>query len=110
MALHARERFARSLRAPILCYAPHMLTSLNVAKSKKQRRLASKAARALKTGSNAIPHTVKVPLEEQSIDLPAGMGLQEGIQAQGAREELNGAMRKARRKKIKENNFLKGMR
>jgi len=38
------------------------------------------------------------------------MGLEEGMDAQGAREELNGAMRKARRKKIKENNFLRGMR
>ena len=53
---------------------------------------------------------VRVPLEEQSIDLPAGMDLSEGKEAQRAREELNGAMRKGRRKKIKENNFLKGMR
>ena len=81
-----------------------------IAKSKKQRRLASKAARALKTGSNGANHVVKVPLEEQSIDLPAGMGLYESMEAQEAREELNGAMRKARRRRIKEANFLRGMR
>ncbi|KAK3172641.1 hypothetical protein OEA41_005965 [Lepraria neglecta] len=80
------------------------------AKSKKQRRLASKAARALKTGSNGANHVVKVPLEEQSIDLPAGIGPYETMEAQEAREELNGAMRKARRRRIKEANFLRGMR
>jgi len=51
-----------------------------------------------------------VPLEEQSIDLPTGMGQEESMEAQRAREELNGAMRKSRRKRIKENNFLRGMR
>ncbi|KAL9137282.1 MAG: hypothetical protein Q9175_001508 [Cornicularia normoerica] len=80
------------------------------AKSKKQRRLASKAARALKTGSYGTSHTVQVPLEEQSIDLPAGMGEAEGRKALYAREGLRSAMRTARRKKIKESNFLKGMR
>ena len=86
------------------------LTMPQTAKSKKQRRLASKAARALKTGSNAADHKVKVPLEEQSIDLPAGIGQEEGMRAQEAREELNAAMRKARRRRIKEANFLRGMR
>lgn len=81
-----------------------------LAKSKKQRRLASKAARALKTGSSATHHVAKVPLEEQSIDLPAGMELTESSDAQKAREGLRDAMRKARRKKIKENNFLRAMR
>jgi hypothetical protein len=38
------------------------------------------------------------------------MGLEEGMNAQGAREDLNAAMRKARRKGIKENNFLRTMR
>ncbi|MCJ1459141.1 hypothetical protein MMC28_009518 [Mycoblastus sanguinarius] len=78
------------------------------AKSKKQRRLASKAARALASG--ATPHIIKVPLDEQSIDLPSGMGLEEGKVAREAREELQGAMRASRRRKIKENNFLRGMR
>lgn len=80
------------------------------AKSKKQRRLASKAARALKTGSHGTAHTVSVPLQEQSIDLPAGMGAAEGRRALEAREGLTSAMRAARRSKIKENNFLQGMR
>lgn len=80
------------------------------AKSKKQRRLASKAARALKTGTIGTSHVVRVPLEEQSIDLPAGMGEGETMRAQEAREELNWAMRTARRRRIKESNFLRGMR
>lgn len=57
-----------------------------------------------------MTHTVQVPLEEQSIDLPAGMGEEEGRKALEAREELRNAMRTARRKKIKENNYLSGMR
>jgi len=64
----------------------------------------------LATGGYATEHVVKVPLEQQSIDLPAGMGLEEGMNAQGAREDLNAAMRKARRRRIKENNFLRAMR
>jgi large subunit ribosomal protein L54 len=84
--------------------------TFSAAKSKKQRRIASKAARALKTGMVGTSHVVKVPLEEQSIDLPAGMGADENTQAQEAREELNEAMRKARRRRIKESNFLRGMR
>lgn len=79
------------------------------AKSKKKRRLASKAARALKTGTQGSTHIVRVPLEEQSIDLPSGMGEEEGQRALEAREELTGAMRAARRRKIKENNYLRGM-
>lgn len=55
-------------------------------------------------------HVVKVPLEEQSINLPAGLSEDETGQAQDAREELNAAMRKARRRRIKESNFLRGMR
>lgn len=57
-----------------------------------------------------MQHAAKVPLEEQSVDLPGGMGMEEGVEAQGARENLNAAMRRSRRKKIKENNFLRGMR
>ena len=53
---------------------------------------------------------VQVPLEEQSIDLPAGMGEEESDKALEAREGLTNAMRLARRRKIKENNFLRGMR
>lgn len=54
----------------------------------------------------------KIPLQQQTIDLPAN---QEGtvrgaLEAVEKREELQKAMRKERRAKIKERNFLKGMR
>ena len=51
-----------------------------------------------------------MPLEEQSIDLPAGMGEKDGEKALEARTALKKAMRMARKKKIKENNFLRAMR
>ena len=44
----------------------------------------------------------KVPLQQQSIDLPAGP--EEGLRA---REELTKALRRERRSKIKEGNYLK---
>ncbi len=53
----------------------------------------------------------KVPIYEQSIDLPSGDGTVAGNQNAGeAREGLTQAMRRNRRAKIKEGNFLKGMR
>ena len=88
----------------------YLLLRSIIAKSKKQRRLAAKAARALNSGSHSTQHTVKIPLEEQSIDLPGGIGMQEAMQGEAARDELHAAMRKARRRRIKENNFLRGMR
>ena len=91
-------------------YPWYKLISSLTAKSKKQRRLAAKAERARLTGLNASNEFAHVPLEEQSIDLPAGTSIEEGAKALEAREKLNTAMRKARRKKIKENNFLRGMR
>ena len=52
----------------------------------------------------------KVPLYEQTIDLPAGDGTLEGaVQAAEARDELTKAMRNKRRAAIKEANFLKAM-
>lgn len=57
-----------------------------------------------------MPPELKVPLEEQSIDLPAGMGEKEGEKAMEARDELKRAMRMARKKKIKEDNYLRAMR
>lgn len=52
----------------------------------------------------------KIPLHEQTIDLPAGDGTMEGAQeALDARKALTKAMREARRAKIKESNFLKSM-
>ncbi|KAM0802342.1 mitochondrial ribosomal protein L37-domain-containing protein [Usnea florida] len=79
------------------------------AKSKKQRRLAAKAARALDSGSHDSSQAVQVPLEEQSIDLPGGMGGAEGQEAFKARGELTKAMRSARKRKIKESNYLKSL-
>jgi len=53
----------------------------------------------------------KIPIYEQSIDLPAGDGSVRGaIEAGEARQDLTKAMRDKRRAKIKEDNFLKAMR
>ncbi|MCJ1379732.1 hypothetical protein MMC17_002835 [Xylographa soralifera] len=79
-------------------------------KSKKERR---KAARAALRAAKANPESLvpKVPIEHQSIDLPAGDGTIAGaLEAVQAREELRDALRIGRRKKIKEGNFLKAMR
>lgn len=52
----------------------------------------------------------KVPVYEQSVDLPAGDGTVKGsLEADKAREDLTKAMRAKRRKQIKESNFLKAM-
>jgi len=80
-----------------------------VAKSKKQRQRAAKALRkqALQNPESLAP---KIPLYEQSIDLPSGDGtLQGAIEAGEARQGLTKAMRDKRRSKIKEANFLKAM-
>jgi large subunit ribosomal protein L54 len=85
-----------------------LLTAL-LAKSKKQRRLAAKRLRKeqLANPGMLVP---KVPIYEQTIDLPAGDGSLEGaVKAAGAREELTKAMRNKRRANIKEANFLKAM-
>ena len=52
-----------------------------------------------------------MPLEQQSINLPSGDGTLDGaLHAFGARQDLTQAMRQARKKAIKEANFLKSMR
>lgn len=54
--------------------------------------------------------TPKIPIYEQTIDLPAGNGSLEGaIEAAAARDGLTKAMRDKRRAGIKEGNFLKAM-
>ncbi|KAJ5042083.1 mitochondrial 54S ribosomal protein mL54 [Drepanopeziza brunnea f. sp. 'multigermtubi'] len=83
-------------------------------KSAKLRRKAAKRARkleALRRASGQAEPEVRVPLTQQSIDLPANEeGTVEGaLVAEGKRQELRGAMRRERRKKIKEANFLRGM-
>jgi large subunit ribosomal protein L54 len=52
----------------------------------------------------------KIPIYEQTIDLPASDGsLETAVSAGAAREELTKAMRGKRRADIKEKNFLKAM-
>jgi len=77
-------------------------------KSKTKRLKAKKARKqALLNPESMVP---KVPLHEQSIDLPAGDGTVEGaLDAAKARHELTKAMRGKRRASIKEANFLKAM-
>lgn len=78
-------------------------------KSKKQRQRAAKALRkrALQNPESLAP---KVPVYEQSIDLPSGDGTLQGAREAGeARQELTKAMREKRRSKIKEDNFLRAM-
>ncbi|KAI4851090.1 hypothetical protein E4T45_05225 [Aureobasidium sp. EXF-8846] len=78
-------------------------------KSKKQRRVAAKALRKQQM-TNPEALAPKIPLHEQTIDLPAGDGsLQGAIEAMEARDALTKSMRKNRRAKIKEANFLKAM-
>lgn len=79
------------------------------AKSKKQRQ---KAAKALRKQGGANPESLipKVPLHEQTVDLYGGDGTVEGgKRAAATRDELTVSMRKDRRSKIKEANFLKSM-
>lgn len=84
-------------------------------KSKKQRRLAAKRQRTMEARllaeGNLEALAPKIPLQHQSINLPAN---EEGttvgaVAAQQAREDLRKAMRKERRAKIKESNYLKSM-
>ncbi|KAL2178745.1 mitochondrial 54S ribosomal protein mL54 [Thermothelomyces heterothallicus CBS 202.75] len=84
-------------------------------KSKKQRRLALKRqrqqeARILASGDleALVP---KIPLQKQTINLPAAEpgNVAQAVEAVDKREELRKAMRKERRAKIKESNYLKAM-
>ena len=79
------------------------------AKSKKQRRLAAKAARAKGEAAMKGEGARTVPLHEQTVDLPGGIGGEEGEKGARARENLRVSMRDARRKNIREGNFLRGM-
>ncbi|PVI08198.1 hypothetical protein DM02DRAFT_501851, partial [Periconia macrospinosa] len=78
-------------------------------KSKKQRRIAAKRLRKEQLANPELL-TPKIPLYEQTVDLPSGDGTPEGaIQAISARDALTKSMRKKRRADIKEKNFLKAM-
>ncbi|KAI5920012.1 mitochondrial ribosomal protein L37-domain-containing protein [Camillea tinctor] len=84
-------------------------------KSKKQRRLAMKRQRAyearLLAEGNIEALAPKIPLQHQSINLPGNEeNTPEGaLKAREAREELRRAMRRDRKFKIKESNYLKSM-
>ncbi|KAI1329656.1 mitochondrial ribosomal protein L37-domain-containing protein [Xylariaceae sp. FL0255] len=84
-------------------------------KSKKQRRLAAKRQRAhearLIAEGNLEALAPKIPLQHQSINLPANeQGTLEGaLVAKDARDELRRAMRRERKAKIKESNYLRSM-
>jgi large subunit ribosomal protein L54 len=83
-----------------------MLTC-NLAKSKSKRQAAKKAKKA---GGEPDIAMRKVPIYEQSIDMPVGDGTAEGAMlAEAARGQLTKAMRQKRRATIKETNFLKTM-
>lgn len=53
----------------------------------------------------------KIPLSEQSINLPGSLDgtLDDALMAAEKRDELRKAMRKTRKAKIKEDNYLKTM-
>ncbi|KAI0966318.1 mitochondrial ribosomal protein L37-domain-containing protein [Xylaria arbuscula] len=84
-------------------------------KSKKQRRIAAKRQRVLEAKllaeGNIEALAPKIPLQHQTINLPANeSGTTEGaVAAVGAREDLRRAMRRERKAKIKESNYLKSM-
>ncbi|KAI0998341.1 hypothetical protein K3495_g9855 [Podosphaera aphanis] len=80
------------------------------AKSKKLRRKAAKRQRkmeALRAASGEL-YNVKVPLTQQSIDLPSNKEdtIEGAIEAVQSRKELRAALRSERRKGIKERNYL----
>ncbi|KAI0164747.1 mitochondrial ribosomal protein L37-domain-containing protein [Xylariaceae sp. FL1272] len=84
-------------------------------KSKKQRRLAAKRQRLyearLIAEGNLEALAPKIPLQHQSINLPANEeNTTEGaLRSIEARQELTRAMRRERKAKIKESNYLKSM-
>jgi large subunit ribosomal protein L54 len=53
----------------------------------------------------------KIPLQQQSINLPGKQDgdVRDSLHASDKREELRKAMRKERKAKIKETNYLKSM-
>lgn len=102
-------------------HVPHLQRNLTntstppTAKSKKQRRLAMKRARAqeakLLASGDLEALAPKIPLQKQSLNLPGSVngGVQDAVLADDKREELRKAMRKERKAKIKEANYLKAM-
>ncbi|KAJ4396922.1 hypothetical protein N0V93_001144 [Gnomoniopsis smithogilvyi] len=84
-------------------------------KSKKQRRIAAKRQRNLEAqlvaSGDLEALAPKIPLQHQSINLPGSPDgtVDDNVAALKKREELRKAMRKERKAKIKESNYLKSM-
>ncbi|RFN40807.1 hypothetical protein FIE12Z_13027, partial [Fusarium flagelliforme] len=84
-------------------------------KSKKQRKLAAKRQKAheakLLAEGNLEALAPKVPIQHQSINIlgEENKGVDHNVEAAQKREELKRAMRKERKAKIKETNYLKSM-
>ncbi|KIW07718.1 uncharacterized protein PV09_01650 [Verruconis gallopava] len=77
----------------------------------KSRNKRAKAKKAMKNKPEEDLSFEKIPIHEQTIDLPIGDGTEEGnLAAAKARQELTKAMRQKRRATIKEANFLRTMR
>lgn len=94
---------------------PFFFFQINTAKSKKQRRLALKKQRQqeakLLASGDLEALAPKIPLQKQTVNLPAAEpgNVAQAIEAVDKREELRKAMRKERRAKIRESNYLKAM-
>lgn len=89
-----------------------LLTS-RPAKSKKQRRMALRRrreleAKVLATGDLAAL-APKIPLQHQSLNLADSEADADALAAAARRKELRVALRKERRAKIKESNYLRSM-
>ncbi|KZL70139.1 ribosomal protein subunit L37, partial [Colletotrichum tofieldiae] len=84
-------------------------------KSKKQRKAAAKRQKAIEAklvaSGDVEALAPKVPLPQQSINLPGEKGgdVEHNLHAATKRDELRKAMRKERKAKIKESNYLKSM-
>ncbi|PHH52652.1 hypothetical protein CFIMG_001989RA [Ceratocystis fimbriata CBS 114723] len=91
------------------------LAAIEFSKSKKQRRIAAKKARQIEADMMASGDmsalAPKIPLHEQSINLPGSLegGFDDSMEAAEARAKLKKALRKDRKAKIKEANYLNTM-
>lgn len=87
----------------------------STAKSKKQRKLAAKRQKAheakLLAEGNLEALAPKIPIQHQSVNIlgEENQGVEHNVEAAQKREELKRAMRKERKAKIKETNYLKSM-
>lgn len=87
----------------------------HAAKSKKQRKLAAKRQRLFEQkilqSGDLTALAPKIPFQQQSLNLPGKEGgdINDALMASEKREELRKAMRKERKAKIKESNYLKSM-